>query len=129
MEGLLTRLVLLLIGFGMMMSPLAVLIVFLRRRERQESLLRGIVVKELNSPALRGLFAVNVRCGLFTPHGTITIDLLDCSKEQMLRTLLQLSDCLPMDVHLVANGVANLRSRSTLALDLKWTLSSVPTVN
>ncbi len=129
MEGLLTRLVLLLIGFGIMLSPLVVLIVFLRRREWQESLLRGIVVKELNSPDLRGLFAVNVRCGLFTRHGTITIDLLDCSKEQMLKTLLQLSDCLPMDVHLVASGVADRRSRSTLALDLKWTLSSVPTVN
>ncbi len=129
MEGLLTRLVLLLIGFGIMLSPLAVLIVFLRRRELQESLLRRIVVKELNSPDLRGLFAVNVRCGLFTRHGTIRIDLLDCSKEQMLKTLLQLSDCLPVDVHLVANGVADLRSRSTLALDLKWTLSSVPTVN
>ncbi len=122
MEGLLTRLVVLVIGFGMMLSPLAVLIAFLRRRERQESLLRRIVAKELNSPDLRGLFAVNVRCGLFTRRGTITIDLLDCSKEQMLKTLLQLSDCLPLEVHLVANGVADPRSRSTL----KWTLSSIP---
>ena len=77
MESLWMRLGLLFVGFLGMLGPLVLLMGRLRFREHRESVLLGAVLKELNSPDLRGLFAVNVRCGLFTRQDTISVDLQD----------------------------------------------------
>ncbi len=128
MEELLTRLGLLFIGFAGMLGPLILLMGFLRLRERRESILLGAVLKELNSPNLRGLFTVHVNCGLFTRQGMVTIDLQDCSKEQIWETIMQLSARLPLQVQLVVNGMTDSRSRSILTLNVKRSLPSVPSV-
>ena len=128
MEELLTRLGLLIIGFVGMLGPFILLMGFLRLRERQESILLGAVLKELNSPNLRGLFAVHVNCGLFTRRGMVTIDLQDCSKEQIWETIMHLSARLPLQVQLVVNGMTDSRSRSTLTLNVKRSLPAVPSV-
>ncbi len=129
MEELLMRLVLLVVGFLGMLGPLVVIIGFLRHRERQESILQRVVHKELNSPDLRGLSAVNVHRGLFSQQGTVSIDFQDCSNEQILDTVMQLSARLPLQVQLVVNGITDFRSRSTLTLNVKRSFSSVPSIS
>ena len=66
MEELLIRLGELAIGFLSMMGPLVLLMIFLKLRDQRESLLYTVVLKELNSPDLRGLFAVKIRCSVFS---------------------------------------------------------------
>jgi hypothetical protein len=66
MEELLIRLGELGIGFLSMMGPLVLLMMFLKLRDQRESILYTVVLKELNSPDLRGLFAVKIRCSVFS---------------------------------------------------------------
>ena len=129
MEGLVARLALLVVGFLGILGPLVLLMGFLGLRDRQESIVLGAVLKELNSPDLRGLFAVNVQCRLFSRQATVTIDLQDCSKEQILDTVIKLSSRVPSQVQLVVNGITDSRSRSALTLNVKRSFSSVPSVS
>ncbi len=128
MGELLTRVGLLIIGFLIILGPLILLMGFLRLRERRESILLGVVLSELNSPNLRGLFAVDVNYGLFTRQGRVTIDLQDCSKEQIWEAIVRLSARLPLQVQLVVNGMTDSRSRSILTLNVKRSLPSAPSV-
>ena len=126
---LLMRLGLLFVGFLSMLGPLVLLIGFLRLREQQESFLLGVVLKELNSPDLRGLFAVNVQCGFFTRHGSVSVDLRGCPTDQTWDTMMRLSARLPSKVQLVVNGMTDSRSRSTVTVSVKRSLPSIPSVS
>jgi hypothetical protein len=126
---LLTRLGALGIGFLSMMGPLVLLMVFLRLRDQRESILYPMVLKELNSPDLRGLFAVKIRCRVFSGQDTVMVDLWNCTKEQVWDTVIRLSIHLPPEVRLVVNGMADSRSRSTLTLKVKRSIPSVSSVS
>jgi hypothetical protein len=128
-ESLWMRLGLLFVGFLGMLGPLVLLMGCLRFREERESVLLGAVLKELNSPDLRGLFAVKVQCGLLDRRGKILIDLQDCSREKILDRVLQLSTRLPPRVQLVVNGMTDPRSRSTLTLHVRRNLPSACAVS
>jgi hypothetical protein len=129
MEQLLIRLGELGIGFLSMMGPLVLLMVFLKLRDQRESILYTVVLKELNSPDLRGLFAVKIRCSVFSRQDTVMIDLWNCPKEQVWDTVIQLSTHLPPEVRLVVNGMADSRSRSTLMLKVERSIPSVSSVS
>ena len=126
MGELLIRLAELGIGFLSMMGPLVLLMVFLKLRDQRESILYAVVLKQLNLPDLRGLFAVKIRCRVFSRKDTVIVDLWSCPKEQMWETIIRLSTHLPPEVRLVVNGVADSRSRSMLTLKVK---RSIPTVS
>jgi hypothetical protein len=129
MEDLLIRLGELGIGFLSMMGPLVLLMILLKLRDQRESLLYTVVLKELNSPHLRGLFAVKIRCSVFSRQDTVMIDLWNCPKEQVWDTVIQLSTHLPPEVRLVVNGMADSRSRSTLMLKVERSIPSVSSVS
>jgi hypothetical protein len=129
MGELLIRLGELCIGFVSMMGPLVLLMVFLRLRDQRESILYAVVLKQLNLPDLRGLFAVKIRCGVFSRQDTVIVDLWNCPKEQVWETIIRLSTHLPPEVRLVVNGMADLRSRSTLTLKVERSVPSVSSVS
>jgi hypothetical protein len=116
MEELLIRLGELSIGFLSMIGPLVLLMMFLKFRDQRESVLYTAVLKELNTPDLRGLFAVKIRCSIFSRQDTVMVDFWNCSKEQVWDTVTRLSTHLPPEVRLVVNGMTDFRSRSTLTL-------------
>jgi hypothetical protein len=126
MVELLIRLGELGIGFLSMMGPLVLLMIFLKLRDQRESTLYTVVLKELNSPDLRGLFAVKIRCSVFSREDTVIIDLWNCSKEQVFDTIISLFTHLPSGVRLVVNGMADFHSRSMLTLKVK---SCIPSIN
>ncbi len=129
MEQLLIRLGELGIGFLSMMGPLVLLMMFLKLRDQRESILYIVVLKELNSPDLRGLFAVKIRCSVFSRQDTVMVDLWNCPKERVLDTVIQLSTHLPPEVRLVVNGMADSRSRSALTLKVERNIRSVSSVS
>jgi hypothetical protein len=128
MEELLIRLGELSIGVLSMMGPLVLLIMFLKLRDRRESILYTVVLKELNSPDLRGLFAVKIRCSVFSRQDTVMVDLWNCSKEQVWDIVIRLSTHLRPEVRLVVNGMTDFRSRSTLTLRVEKRIPSVSSV-
>jgi hypothetical protein len=117
------------VGFLSMMAPLLLLMVFLKLRDERESILYTAVLKELNSPDLRGLFAVKVRCSVFTRQDTVMIDLWNCPREQVWNTIIRLFTRLPPQTRLVINGMDDFRSRSTLTLKVERTIPSVRSVS
>jgi hypothetical protein len=129
MEELLIRLGELGIGFLSMMGPLVLLMIFLKVRDQRESILYTVVLKELNSPDLRGLFAVKIRCSVFSRQDTVMVDLWNCSKEQVWDIVIRLSTHLPPEVRLVVNGMTDFRSRSTLTLRVEKRIPSVSSVS
>jgi len=128
MGELLIRLGELGIGFLSIMGPLVLLMVFLKLRDERESILYGVALKELNSPDLRGLFAVKIRCSVFSRQDTVMVDLWNCPKEQVWDVIIRLSTHLPPQVRLVVNGMADSRSRSTLTLRVQRNIPSVRSV-
>jgi hypothetical protein len=128
MGELLIRLGELGIGFLSMMGPLVLLMVFLRLCDQRESILYAVVLKQLNLPDLRGLFAVKIRCRVFSRQDTVIVDLWNCPKEQVWETIIRLSTHLPSEVRLVVNGMADPRSRSTLTLKVERSIPSVSSV-
>jgi hypothetical protein len=129
MGELLIRLGELGIGFLSMMGPLVLLMVFLRIRDQRESILYTVVLKELNSPDLRGLFAVRIRCSVFTRQDAVMVDLWNCPKERVWDTVLRLSTHLPPEVRLVVNGMADSWSPSMLTLKVERSIRSVSSVS
>ncbi len=129
MGELLIRLAELCIGFLSMMGPLAVLMVFLRLRDQRESTLYAVVLKQLNLPDLRGLYAVKIQCRVFSRQDTVTLDLWNCPKEQVWETIIRLSTHLPPEVRLVVNGMADSRSPSMLTLRVEKSILSVGSVS
>jgi hypothetical protein len=129
MEELLVRLSELGIGFLSMMGPLGLLMMFLKLRDQRESVLYTVVLKELNSPDLRGLFAVKIKCRVFSRQDTVVVDLWNCPKERLWDTAIQLSTHLPPEVRLVVNGIIDSRSRSALTLKVEKSIPSVSSVS
>jgi hypothetical protein len=129
MEELLIRLGELSVGFLSMMGPLVLLIIFLKLRDERESNLYTVVLKELNSPDLRGLFALKIRCSVFSKQDTIMVDLWSCSKEQVWDIVIRLSTHLPPEVRLVVNSMTDFRSRPTLTPRVEKRLPSVRSVS
>jgi hypothetical protein len=129
MEELLIRLGKLGIGFLSMMGPLGLLMMFLTLRDQRESILYTVVLKELNSPDLRGLFAVKIRCSVFSRQDTVMVNLWNCPKERVWDTVLRLSNHVPPEVRLLVNGMVDSRSRSTLTLRVERSIPSVSSVS
>jgi hypothetical protein len=129
MVELLIRLGELGVGFLSMMAPLLLLMVFLKVRDQRESILYTVVLKELNSPDLRGLFAVRIRCSVFSSQDTVMIDLWKCPREQAWDTMIRLFTHLPPQVRLVVNGMTDFRSRSTLTLRVEKSIPSLSSVS
>jgi hypothetical protein len=129
MVELLIRLGRLSVGFLIMMGPLILFLVFLKLRDDRESVLHTMVLKKLNSPELRGLFAVKIKCGLFSRQDTVVVELWDCPKEQVWDTIIHLSNHLPLQVRLVVNGMADFQSRWTVTLKAQRRIPSVGSVS
>ena len=129
MGELLIRLGELCIGFLSMMGPLVFLMVVLRLRDQRESILYAVVLKQLNLPDLRGLFAVKIQCKVFSRQDTVVVDLWNCPKEQVWETVIRLSPYLPPEVRLVVNGMADSRSPSMLRLKVERNIPPVSSVS
>ena len=119
MAQLLMRVGELVVGFLSMLGPLVFLLFFLKFRDRREAMLYTIVLKELSSPDLRGLFAVRVICGLFFRHDRVAIDLWNCSNDRIWETIMGLSPKLPPGVWLVVEGFRDRHSKSPFRLKVR----------
>ena len=116
-------------GFLSMMGPLVLLMVILKLRDQRESILYAVVLKQLNLPDLRGLFAVKIRCRVFSRKDTVIVDLWSCPKEQVWETIIRLSTHLPPEVRLAVNGMADSRSPSMLTLSVERSIPSAGSVS
>ena len=104
------------VGFVCILGPVVLLIAFLRIRELREDSLSTRVLKELNSPNLRGMYSMEVKSRLFGVD-TVKVDLRSCSREQVWDLMERLSVRLPAHVRVDVNGISGSR------LNSEWTLT------
>jgi len=123
MIELLTNLGKLAIGFLCILWPFVLRIAFLRTRDRREAALSTRVLQGLNSPDLRGLFALKIKSKPFLGE-VVAIDLWNCSRDQIWDVMQRLSAQLPSHIHVEVNGMSDYRTRSTWTLTLKQKPSS-----
>ena len=116
MIELFTNLGKLAMGFLFILGPFVLLITVLRMRDRREAALSIRVLQELNSPNLRGLFSIVVKCRLIGSD-TVIVDLWGCSREQVWDLMERLSARLPAHVRVEVNGISGSR------LNSEWTLT------
>ena len=114
-----------LVGFIIVTGPVLILCLILKVRDRRESKLRFIILKELSSPNLKGLFTFRIRHGLLPGGDTVIVNLWDISREQVWDTTMHLSMSLPPDVRLVVNGTMDQKHKLGFALNVKREAFSV----
>jgi hypothetical protein len=125
MSQLLIEIGRLFLGLVAVTGPLIVLVLILEARDRRESKLCGIILKQLNSPNLRGLFSFRIRHGLFFRRDIVILDLWGCSSEQLWDTTVQLSMSLPPEVRLVVNGTMDYKHKVGFAMKVRRDAFSV----
>jgi hypothetical protein len=103
------------IGFLGILGPVALLLCFLHIRDRRQSTLYPIVLRELTQPDLRGLFAVKIKSRPFGADSVI-VELWHCTREQVWNVIERLSAKLPAYVRFEVNGITDCRARSTWKL-------------
>lgn len=107
-----------LVGFMIVLGPVIVLLLILEVRERREAVLRRIILEQLRSPDLRGLFTFRIRHGLVLGSRAV-VNLWDCSKEQIWDTTARLSMSLPPEVRLVVNFTMDREHEVGFALKVR----------
>jgi hypothetical protein len=117
MDALLLNIGKLLAGFLCILGPIAFLLALLRVRDQREAALTLTVLRELNSPDLRGLSTVKVERRSIGKD-RVVIDLWGCSRDQVWEVMEKLSAKLPSHVRVEVNGPADCRTRSA------WTLTA-----
>ncbi len=115
MEALLLNLGKLALGFLCMLGPIVFLMALRRVRDRREAALALTVLRELNSPDLRGLFSLNV-VSRSIGKDSVVVDLWGCSREQAWDVMEKLSAKLPRHVRVEVNGIRDGRLRSAWIL-------------
>jgi len=116
MEALLLNLGKLALGFLCMLGPIVFLMALRRVRDRREAALALTVLRELNSPDLRGLFSLNV-VSRSIGKDSVALDLWGCSREQVWEVMETLSAKLPPHAQVEVNGLSEGRLRTA------WTLT------
>jgi len=119
MTALMISLAKLVTGFISIGGPLIFLIALLHVRDHRKSIIEGIACKELNSPDLRGLVAVNIRCALLSKRCTVGIDMWNCSDERIWDVIEGLRVNLPSHVRLVVNGIAARSPKAIFLLEIR----------
>ena len=112
------------IGFLSMLGPLALLLAIQHTRDRRAAALSTTVLRELNSPHLRGLFSVKIKTNPFK-GGVVAVDLWNCSRDQVWDILQRLSAQLASHVRVEVNGISDGRTRSPWTLTVTRKSSSV----
>jgi hypothetical protein len=125
MLELLFRVGQLILGFASMLGPLILLMLLLKLRDQRESTLYNVVLHELNSPELRGLYALDIRCGLLPWRNTVLMDMWNSSHKEIWDTTMRLSLSLPPKVRLVVNGTMDQKSRLGFAIKVKREAPSI----
>lgn len=106
------------VGLFCILGPVVLSIAFLRSRDRRENDLSLQVLKELNSPELRGLYSVRVGSYLLGVD-RVTVDLWGCSRDQVWDLMERLSARLPAHMRVEVNGITSSRLSSKLILTVK----------
>jgi hypothetical protein len=96
----------LIVGLISIGGSLIFLIALLHVRDHRKSVIEGIACRELNSPDLRGLVAVNTKCALLSNRCTVEVDMWNCSNERIWDVMEGLRVNLPSSVRFVVNGIA-----------------------
>jgi hypothetical protein len=112
------------IGFFCILGPFVFLLALLGSRDRGVAALSTTALRELNSPDLRGRFAVQIKSNPFR-GGVVAVDLWSCSRDQVWDVLQRLSTRLPAHVRVEVNGISDCRTRSTWTLTARRNRSSV----
>jgi len=94
----------LIIGTFMVLGPVMAFIGLLNWRERRESALHTSVLKQFATREIRGRIAIQVRCGLFSRPGIVTVDMWTCSRDEVWDAITRLGRHLPPGARLVVNG-------------------------
>jgi hypothetical protein len=101
MTALMISLAKLIMGLIHIGGPLIFLIALLHVRDHRKSTIEGIACKELNSPDLRWLVAVNTKCTLLSKRCTVEVDMWNCSNERIWDVIEGPRVNLPSSVRLV----------------------------
>jgi len=112
------------LGFLGILGPLALLLGFLHIRDQRQSMLYPTILRELNLPDLRGLFAVKIKSRPFGAD-TVIVDLWRCSRDQVWDVIERLSAKLPAHVRLEVNGITDCRVRSAWKLTVMRSQPSI----
>jgi hypothetical protein len=118
MEALFLNIGKLVMGFSGILGPLVLYLLISGVRDQRESRLAAKVLSALNTPDLRGLYAVKIKCGPFR-RDTAAIDIWNCSKEKVWEILMRLSTRLPSQVRLEVNGMTDSGPRAAWTLSIK----------
>ena len=118
-EELLIRFGRLAIGFLAILGPLILLIFSIKLRDKRESMLYDMILKELNTADLRGLFSVRARPRLLSWYDIVIVNMWGCSNRQMWDVAMRMSFKLPPRVWLVMDGLLDQRSKLTVRLKVK----------
>jgi hypothetical protein len=81
--------------------------------------MEGIVGKEVNSPDLRGLVAVNTKCALLSKRCRVEVDMWNCSSEQIWDVIDRLRVNLPSSARLFVNGIPARSPKVVFSLEIK----------
>lgn len=106
-----------LLTVALTVGPVAALVGLLNRRDRRVRALRGVVLAQVNARELRGLFAIQIRCGLFSRRSVVTLDFSGESREQLWEVVGRLSRSLPPHARLVARGPVDPQVTATLTVE------------
>jgi len=96
------------LGFAAILGPVLLVLILCNARDRRHGLLAAIVQRELNVPALRGLTTVRMQ-GLFPHTDKVSVELWQCSRDQVWDIMERLTARLPSWVQVEVNGSAGSR--------------------
>lgn len=107
------------VGCAMTFGPVVVLLSLLNRRDARAAKLREAVLAELPLVELRGLIAIQIRCGVLSRRSLVRIDMVACTREQIWDAITRLPYILPPYVRLAVSGTVDRQFTSTFTLETK----------
>jgi hypothetical protein len=96
----------LLMGLTCVLAPVIILLMTLAQRDRRRHSLNTVVLGQLNRRELGGLYSVSIRPRLLG-GGIVSVDLWNCSRDQVRDVLEGLAERLPRTVRLEVNGLTD----------------------
>ena len=97
-------------------GPVLGLMLLLNRRDRRRAALLGLVW-ERTSKDLASSIAVQVRCGLFSSRGVVTVEMQACSRDEIWEAVARWSPHVPPRVRLLVKGAMDCGRMTDLTLE------------
>ncbi|MGH7394159.1 MAG: hypothetical protein ACREJF_00955 [Candidatus Methylomirabilales bacterium] len=107
----------LLLVIALTYGPVVGLMALLNLRDRRESAVLGVVLKQLASRDLLGRIAIRIRCALLSPRSVVAIDMRACSRDEIWEAVRRLCQGLPPPARLVVDGRVDPQLPATVTVE------------